>query len=248
VGGFRAEFLAFFGARDAREDVLVHVEELLAVRGQGDALAGGVLVDVGLVHAAAQRGEVAGLLEAFYGRLPARGQVDVPTAEGANDEPDDAGDDAQHDVVDGHQALDVGGVGGKDLLPHPGARGGEAEEAEEGGVDEEEQEGLVVVQADAGGQPGAVVVHLEHAAAAGRAVVGAVGLAGLALFAEAQFAVGLDGEGGGLGRDVGRQRAVAMVVGRAAGRVEDGSRVAPVEQEVEEDADGGRGFAWRGEK
>lgn len=195
-----------------------------------------MLVDVGLVHAAAEWGEVAGFFEGFDGGLALGGQVDVPPRKSADNDADDAGDDAQHDVVDGHEALDVGRVG-EDLGPDPGARSEEAEEAEEGRVDEEEEEGLVVAQADTCRQPRAVVVHLEHAAAAGGAVVGAVGLAGLALFAEAQFAVGLNSERGGRGRGVCRECAVAIVVGGAAGRGKDGGGVAPVGHEVERDAE-----------
>ena len=235
-GGGRvgAELLALLGAGDAGEGVLVHLEQLPAVRGPGAGTAGGAAVDVGLAHGVAQGREVARLLEALDGRLAADGQEDVVAGEGADDQADDAGDDAQHDEVDGHEGVDVGGLA-EHLDPDPGARGGEAEPAEEGGVDEEEQEGLVVAQADARGQPGAVVVHLEHAAAAGRAVVGAVGLAGLALLAEAHLAVGLDREG----RDGGRvhgQGAIAIVVGGAAGRGEDGRGVAPIEHQVEGDA------------
>lgn len=77
-------------------------------------------------------------------------------------------------------------------------------------------------------------------------MVGAVGLARLALFAEAQLAIGLNGEGGGLRRCMGGERAVAVVVGGAAGRGEDGRGVAPVQQEVESDADKGRRGAWTG--
>ena len=67
-------------------------------------------------------------------------------------------------------------------------------------------------------------------------MVGAVGLAGLALFAEAQLAVGLDGEGGGRGRGVCGQGAVAIIVGGAAGGGEDGGGVAPIGKKVERDA------------
>src|SRR5690348_10331708 len=94
VGRFGAEFLAFFGARDAGDGVLVHVEELLAVRGERYALTWGVLVDVGLVHGAAQRGKIARLFEAFDGRLTLSAQVEVPAAEGTDGQADDACDDA----------------------------------------------------------------------------------------------------------------------------------------------------------
>jgi len=70
-------------------------------------------------------------------------------------------------------------------------------------------------------------------------VVGAIGLARLALFAEAKFAVGLDGKRRGHGRGLGREGAVAIVVGGATWWGEDCSCVAPVEQEVEGDADEG---------
>ena len=88
---------------------------------------------------------------------------------------------------------------------------------------------------------GTVVVHFQDAALAGGAVVAAVGLLGLALIAEAQFAGrGLDGEGRilGLGALLGGQMAVAIVgVEGRAGIGEDGGGVAPVEHEVEEDAE-----------
>ena len=119
----------------------------------------------------------------------------MPAGEGAEDEPDDASDNAQHDVLDGHHVLHVGRVG-HNLTPHPATRGGEAVETEDCRVDEEEQKSLVIAQADAGGEPGAVMVHLEHATATSRAMVGAVGLARLALFTESRLAVGLDGEAG----------------------------------------------------
>ena len=83
----------------------------------------------------------------------------------------------------------------------------------------------MVAKPDTRSQPGAVVVHLQHAAAAGRAVVGAVGLSCLALLAETYLAVGFYGKGGGIGMNVGREGAVAIVVGRAARRGEDGDGV-----------------------
>lgn len=44
------------------------------------------------------------------------------------------------------------------------------------------------------------MVHLEDAAAAGRAVMRTIGFPGLAFLAEAQLAVGLDGERSSLRR------------------------------------------------
>lgn len=75
-----------------------------------------------------------------------------------------------------------------------------------------------------------MVVHLEHAAAARRAVVGAVGFTCLALFAEAHLAIGFDGKcRGGSWRLVGRKSAVAGVVRSGARRCEDGGSIGPIE-------------------
>src|SRR3569833_1475581 len=86
--------LAFLGARDARERVLVQVEELLAVGWRRDAAAA-VLGVVGLVHGPAERREVARLLQALDGGLALAREHDVPAGEGADDEADDARDDAE---------------------------------------------------------------------------------------------------------------------------------------------------------
>lgn len=83
-----------------------------------------------------------------------------------------------------------------------------------------------------------MVVHLEDAPPAGRAVVRAVGLAGLTFLAEAYLPIGLDGEGGRVGgrnRFVGGQGAIPAIVGRAAGRREYGRCVGPVQESVEDD-------------
>lgn len=53
----------------------------------------------------------------------------------------------------------------------------------------------MVAEADAGGEPGAVMVHLEDAAPAGRAVVRAVRFPSLALLTEPGLAVGFYGKG-----------------------------------------------------
>ena len=47
----------------------------------------------------------------------------------------------------------------------------------------------MITQADAGGQPRTVMVHLEDTAAACAAVVGSVGLQGMAFLTEPHFAV-----------------------------------------------------------
>lgn len=98
----------------------------------------------------------------------------------------------------------------------------------------------MVAQADAGREPGAMVVHLEHAATARRAVVGAVRLACLTFLAEAHLAIGFHGERRGGARSlVGRERAVTRVVCGGTRRGEDGGGVGPVEHGPEDQGDGG---------
>lgn len=65
----------------------------------------------------------------------------------------------------------------------------------------------------------------------------AVGLSCLALFAKPEFAIGLDGEGGGSRGRLCREGTVAILVGGAPGRSEDSVCVAPVGEEVENDGD-----------
>ena len=145
-----AQLFPFFGPCDSWYGILVHVEKLLAVFRQVHSLARGVLVNVQLLHAAPQWGEVSCLFETFDGRLPAAGQIDVPAGEGADHEGYDAGYDTEQDVVDGHESLDVGCVV-HDFDPDPRAGAEEAEETKDCEVDEEKKKGLVVAEADAGG-------------------------------------------------------------------------------------------------
>lgn len=112
----------------------------------------------------------------------------MPACEAAQHEADDAAEDCEQDCVDDHDAL-VHALVVKDRGPDPLRGDTEADPAEERGVGQEEQEGFVVVHADAGGKPGAVVVHLQHAAVAGAAMVGAIRLHGLAFLAVPSLAV-----------------------------------------------------------
>lgn len=79
-------------------------------------------------------------------------------------------------------------------MPHPSSTDSEPEQAEKRSINQEKQEGFVVAKTDAGSQPGAVVVHLEDASLAGRAMMGSVGLPSLAFLAVSNFAVALDRE------------------------------------------------------
>lgn len=228
---------AFLGSGHAGEGVGVDVDE--GSRRVGDVV--GWVVRV--LERLPQWGEVPCLLETFNRRLVAARKEDMPARESADNKTDYAADDGQHDVVDREQRVQILGIV-HNLRPGPGSGHSEAIEAKDSRIDEEQQEGLVVPEPDTGGEPGAVVVHLEDAAAARGAVVRAVRLPSLAFLAEARLAVGLDGEGRGVvGAGLsGREEAVAVVVGRGAGVGEDGGGVGPVEEDVEYEAhDGGSG-------
>lgn len=70
----------------------------------------------------------------------------------------------------------------------------------------------MISQTDTCRKPGTVVVHLEDAAATGRAVVRTIGLAGLAFLAEPNLAIALDGEGSRLRIVLGGEETVAVIV------------------------------------
>lgn len=70
-----------------------------------------------------------------------------------------------------------------------------------------------------------MMVHLEDAALARGAMVGAVRLPRLTLLAKPYLAIALDGERGRLRSVLRREEAIAVVVGSRAGVREDRSRV-----------------------
>ena len=241
---------ALFGSGHAGEGVCVYFAELVADAQSPVRLRVHVvsIAELGL-HAIADRRKIARLLQAFDRRLAPGSKPNMPRGEARQDNADDAREHGQEDVVDGHEGIrDLGIL--QNLSPHPRRRGRKTEPTKEGRVDEEQEEGFVVAEADAGSQPRAVVVHLQHAALACRAVMGAVGFLGLALFAEAKVAGrGFDGEGrvGVVALLLGRQVGVAVDGGQRRAWVgEDGGGVAPVEQEVERDAEEGGEFACAG--
>ena len=92
-----------------------------------------------------------------------------------------------HEVDEGAVGLDAGVADEAPEVPGAGGEGGGA-----GGGDEED-EGVLVLEADAVVDPGAVVVHLQDARAALAAVVGARGLGQAALRAGGEERVGVDG-------------------------------------------------------
>ena len=92
----------------------------------------------------------------------------------------------------------------------------------------------MVPQADAGSEPGTVMVHLKHASPTGGAVMRSIRFPSLALFAEAQLPIALDSERGSDRSGLGREQTVAIVVGRRTGTGKDGRGVRPVEKDVDE--------------
>lgn len=167
----------------------------------------------------------------------------MPRCEGAHHEPNNAAHHRQHDEVDGQQRIQIFRVV-HHFGPEPRAANRKGVEGKDGGVNQKEDEGLVVAQPDTRRQPWAVVVHLEDASAACRAVVRAIWLASLALLAESKLAVALDCEGrcrAVLAAAACREKAVAVDIGRRPGIRKDGRRVGPVEQQIERDANG-RGY------
>jgi hypothetical protein len=88
-------------------------------------------------------------------------------------------DDEESSLDDGANGADeeveVEGLSGlhdgDDLLHEEGYFAGEAEDEGGDDVEEEEHEELAVGEAHAVGDPGTMVVHVEHAALAGRAVM-----------------------------------------------------------------------------
>ena len=219
--------LALFGTGDSGEGVCVEVDKVL--RG----LRHRVSSVVHLVERLAQGRQVACLLQTLDRGLTMACQPNVPACEDADDETNDTTHDSKHNEVNRQQRVEVLRVI-QHFGPHPCPANGKGVKAEERSVDQEEQESLVVPEADASGEPRAMVVHLEHAAAARRAVVRAVGLAGLALLAEPDFAIAFNSEGGRLGRLLlgRREKAVAIVVGGRAGGSEDGGGIGPVEKDI----------------
>lgn len=110
---------------------------------------------------------------------------------------DEEGDetDGEHEGDDEEEEdLELLRVGALQAAPPEGDEVGEGahgdEEAVEEGVGEEEDEALVVAEADAAVDPGAVVVHLEDAGVADGAVVGPVRFHQLALVAVADGPAG----------------------------------------------------------
>lgn len=170
----------------------------------------------------------------------------MPSSESGYYDSNDARKNSEQDVVHRHERLAVVAVV-QDLRPDPSRRRRKGYPTEECQVDQEEEEGLVVVKPDACGQPRAMVVHLEHAPPAGGAVVGTVRFLCLTLLAEPNIAGRrLDCEGGILHAPslLRRKLTIAICdVERRAGIGEYSGGIAPVEHHVQEEAERGGGFA-----
>lgn len=157
----------------------------------------------------------------------------MPRGESTDNEPYNSTDDGEHDEVERHEGVsETRSVDNLDIDPRPA--GSKRVEAKERGVDQEEEERLVVSQANASRKPRAVVIHLQNAAAACRAVVGTIGFPGLALLAETKLAIALDGKRcrivlASLARG---KEAISVIVGGRTGIREDGCGITPVEHGV----------------
>lgn len=95
-------------------------------------------------------------------------------------------------------------------MPHPSSRDCTTEAAEQSSIYEKEEEKFVIPQAHAGRQPRAVVIHLQNALPARRAVVRAIWFSSLAFLAEAQFARGFDRKGWCVWRYVAGQNGIGI--------------------------------------
>ena len=104
----------------------------------------------------------------------------VEAEEGADDDEDEHAEDVADDdgAVGDQEGLDV--PDGAEGMHHAGEHGDADAQGRQHAVEEEEQEELVVEEADAVADPEAVVVHLQHALVADVAVVAARGLRHLA--------------------------------------------------------------------
>lgn len=97
-----------------------------------------------MFHGLTERSEVASFFEGFNRCLTGEDEVDVPACEAGEDEADDAREDGEEDGVDDEDGLLHLFIIG-DGRPDPPGGDGEGDPAEEGGVDQKEEEGLVVV-------------------------------------------------------------------------------------------------------
>ena len=184
--------LAFFGAGDAGDGVGMGVNDLVSVvlEAVGEAVwvgarwvVAGVLGRAVAVQRLPQRRYVPRLLETFNRGQAADREANMPGGEAAEDQPDDAAEDGEEDDVHREQGVHVVCVI-EDLAPDPERGDGKVHPAEDGGVDEEEEEGFVVVEPDAGRQPWTMMVHFQHTSLACGAVVCAVRFGDLTLLAK----------------------------------------------------------------
>lgn len=97
-----------------------------------------------------QRREVPRLLEAFNRGLALGRKHDVPARKDAHHYADDAAEDAEHDEVDRQQGVKLLDLFLNDLGPHPRGADGEGVQTQDSSVYEEEEEGFVVPETEAG--------------------------------------------------------------------------------------------------
>lgn len=154
----------------------------------------------------------------------------MPNCETRQDKTNDPRNDAKQHVVDRHKTFHIFGVT-KDFAPEPRRGHRKADPTVYRCVDQEQKEGLVVPQSHACGQPGAMMIHFEHAAPTSRAVMRAVRLPSFTFLAKPGLARRFHGERWSVAmrrRLVGGKVRIARFAARFEGRTwirEDGSSV-----------------------
>lgn len=110
----------------------MQLEKLLAVAGVRHG------AHVLVVHVPPKWAHIARLFETLDGCLAAAGKHHVPSREDAYYQTDNAGDDGEHDELDGHEAVDVARRVVHDLEVAPCPGDGKAVQGEGSRVEQEE--------------------------------------------------------------------------------------------------------------
>jgi hypothetical protein len=160
-------FFSFLVATRARYGVSVDLEDLVPCSPHSVREIVGVSAVVSRLHvinsvafdSAPYSREVASLLEALNGCLPACAQPKMPASEPREDEPDYATDNTEHYDVDGCKIFKIL-IRGEKVVPHPIPATAETNPAEDARIDQEEHKRLVIVYTDTGCEPRAMMVHL----------------------------------------------------------------------------------------
>jgi hypothetical protein len=167
----------------------------------------------------------------------------MPTSKPSQNQPNNSRYHGQHDIIDGHQRLCIFSI--IQYLPvDPNARNTEAEEAEQRCVYQEQEEGFVVPQSHTRRKPRAMMIHLQHAGPAGRAMMSAIWFPRLAFLAISQLPIRFDGEVRSNRWCLCGQGAVAIMARRRSWTRKHSSRVRPVQEDVECNSEEGGSISY----